>query len=399
MKDKQKTFIISIAASIILWIYVIATVNPTVEREFKNIPITYRNMDVLTSKGMGLVGEKKSNVNLVLQGYSNDFINVKESDIRAEVDLKDYDEDDDSLEISYYFPSRLRKVDASLDSLPLRIEKIISKELKVEIVQDGTPEHNLAVLVGSILPETVVVEGVRSSVDRAERALAHQDMTEIKSNTTRNTPIKIVDAGDEEVTGLKLSQNFVNVSYNSYKLAELPIDLVTKGEVSEDYIVDSISLSQEKIALMYPSDLSKVPKSIKTEEFDLGQVKESGSYKLGLVLPEGIKLREKEMDLSVNVSLAQSAETLVDLSTGDIDIRIDPGVKADFKADQRLQVKVVGKKELIENIDGSKLKLYIDAKGIKEGSHVLEIKSEKLEGLNVRAISPPRIELLFRSDD
>lgn len=398
MKDKQKIFIISIAASMILWIYVIATVNPTVEREFKNIPITYRNMDVLTSEGMGLVGDKKTNVNLVLQGYSNDFINVKESDIRAEVDLKDFDEDDDSLEITYYYPSRLRKVEASLDSLPLRIEKIISKELKVEIIQDGTPEDNLAVLVGSILPETVVIEGVRSSVDRAERALAYQDMTEIKSNTTRNTPIKIVDANDEEVTGLKLSQSFVNVSYNAYKIADLPIDLVTKGEVSDDYIVDSISLSQEKVALMYPTNLSKAPESIKTEEFDLGQVKESGSYKLDLVVPEGMKLREKDLDLSVNVSLAQSEEKILDLTSEDIEIRLDPGVTGEFRTDQKIQVKVLGKKDLVENLDGSKLKLYVDAKGIKEGDHILEIKHDKLDGLNIKAISPPRIEVNFRSD-
>ncbi len=168
------------------------------------------------SNDLDIVGEKYANVNVKLSGQTNDFINVTEADIRAEVDLKNFDEEADSIQINFCVPNNLRLVDKSISEVPIKIEKVISKEIKVEIKQEGTPSDNLAVLLGSVIPESVVVEGASSKVDQAAKAIALQNMEEIKSNTTRNVPITIVDSNDEEIVGLKLSQNFVNVSFETY---------------------------------------------------------------------------------------------------------------------------------------------------------------------------------------
>ena len=205
--------IFSVIGAILLWTYVVATVNPNIEKEYKNIPIIYKNLDYIYGNDLDIVGERDASVSVKLSGKTNDFINITESDIRAEVDLKNFEEDVESIPINFYVPNNLRLVDKSISEVPIKIEKVISKEIKVEIKQEGTPSDNLAVLLGSVIPETVVVEGASSKVDQATKAIALQNMEEITSNTTRNVPIRIVDSNDEEIVGLKLSQNFVNVSF------------------------------------------------------------------------------------------------------------------------------------------------------------------------------------------
>lgn len=68
--------IVSVITAILLWIYVVATVNPTIEREYKNVPIIYKNLDYIYSNDLDIVGEKYANVNVKLSGQTNDFINV-----------------------------------------------------------------------------------------------------------------------------------------------------------------------------------------------------------------------------------------------------------------------------------------------------------------------------------
>lgn len=385
--------IVSVITAILLWIYVVATVNPTIEREYKNVPIIYKNLDYIYSNDLDIVGEKYANVNVKLSGQTNDFINVTEADIRAEVDLKNFDEEADSIQINFYVPNNLRLVDKSISEVPIKIEKVISKEIKVEIKQEGTPSDNLAVLLGSVIPESVVVEGASSKVDQAAKAIALQNMEEIKSNTTRNVPITIVDSNDEEIVGLKLSQNFVNVSFETYKLVNLPIKFVTTGELDKDISVVDFELSQTEVALLIPPDVKIDTKEIETKPFDLSQVKESGKYNFELHLPEGSMLREKDKEFTVDYNVVKSKVKTVELNPKVVEIRnsVHQNNSLDEEYESSILIEYSGSDKQIDELKEENIKVFVDAEGLASGKHYLEVQVEEIEGLRINRIIPNRI--------
>lgn len=385
--------IVSVIAAILLWIYVVATVNPTIEREYKNIPIIYKNLDYIYSNDLDIVGEKYANVSVKLSGKTNDFINVTEADIRAEVDLKNFDEDADSIQINFYVPNNLRLVDKSISEVPIKIEKVISKEIKVEIKQEGTPSDNLAVLLGSVIPESVVVEGASSKVDQAAKAIALQNMEEITSNTTRNVPITIVDSNDEEIVGLKLSQNFVNVSFQTYKVVNLPIKFVTTGELDKDISVVDFELSQTEVGLLLPPDSKIDNKEIEIKPFDLSQVKESGKYNFELHLPEGSMLREKDKEFTVDYNVVKSKVKTVELNPKVVEIRnsVHQNNSLDEEYESSILIEYSGPDKQIDELKEENIKVFVDAEGLASGKHYLELQVEEINGLRINRIVPNRI--------
>lgn len=385
--------IFSVIGAILLWTYVVATVNPNIEKEYKNIPIIYKNLDYIYGNDLDIVGERDASVSVKLSGKTNDFINITESDIRAEVDLKNFEEDVESIPINFYVPNNLRLVDKSISEVPIKIEKVISKEIKVEIKQEGTPSDNLAVLLGSVIPETVVVEGASSKVDQATKAIALQNMEEITSNTTRNVPIRIVDSNDEEIVGLKLSQNFVNVSFETYKVINLPIKFVTSGEIDKDISVLDYELSQTEVALLVPPDAKTDYKEIETKPFDLGQVKKSGKYDLELHLPEGSLVREKDKEFFVDYDVVKSKTKTVELNPSVVEIRnsSQQSISLDEEYDGNILIEYSGPEKNINELDEASIKVFVDADGLSAGKHYLDIQIEEISGLRINRIVPNRI--------
>lgn len=393
MENNSRLMAVSVISAIILWVFVVATENPTIERDFRNIPIVYKNLDSLYNKDMDLVGDRETTVDIVLSGASNNFISLRPSDLRAEVDMKDFDENSDTIPISFFYPSNLTLVESSKDQVDVRVEKIISKEVKIEINQTGTPADNFAVLVGSVIPESIVVEGARSAVDRAEKAIAVQDMAEITSNTTKNTPIRIIDSNGEEVSGLNLSQNFINVSYDVYKIAQVPIKLVVENDLDESLAVGSSKLSQDMVSIMVPSSSEVVPEYIETRPFDLSKVTESGSYKLDLIIPEGFRLRDTENEISIVYDLSPSTSKSIVKNSRDVEVRGAQGLSPSVEENIVINVEILGTKEQLDSLGPANIKLFVDASNLNSGDHYLPIKVEDLEAGRINQVSPSRIRV------
>lgn len=390
--------ILSLIGAIFLWIYVVATVNPTVDREYRNIDIVYKNVDSLYSKGLDIVGERDKKVNITVSGKTNDFIGVSESDIKAEVDLKDLDEKTETIAINFIVPTNLTVIDKSMTEVPISIEKVISKEVKVEIKQVGTPSDNLAVLVGTLIPETVVVEGARSLVERADKVIAIQDMSQISANTTRNVPILAVDAEEEELPSLKLSQNFVNVSFDTYKITNVPIKFVSHGQIPDGLDLLDRSLTQLEVAILMPLNSNAEIKEIETESFDLSQVSQAGLYDLKLKVPEGVRLRDRDLKLAVKFDLAKIISKTFEVDKSKLEVRnsAHPINEINPKFEGKLNISLTGSDKSLEKIKVEDIKPFINAEGLGRGYHNLLIEIDPIEGITAYRVDPERMGVDIR---
>ena len=108
IKNNLKTKVLSVIVAIILWSFVISTVNPPTSKKFQDVPVTLVNMESLTDRGLVIVSPKYTTIQLELTGKRNIMYGVKQSDIRASIDVKGYGEGTHTLPINLLTPQETR---------------------------------------------------------------------------------------------------------------------------------------------------------------------------------------------------------------------------------------------------------------------------------------------------
>ena len=79
--------IISFVIALLLWIYIIAVVDPSVDVTVKDIPIRYTNQNMIEDKNLCLINDSKATVELKIRGSRKRIANIDNKNIYATVDL------------------------------------------------------------------------------------------------------------------------------------------------------------------------------------------------------------------------------------------------------------------------------------------------------------------------
>lgn len=400
MNNDNKFKIISLVFAFTLWIFVIGTENPRVERTYLGIPVNIRSMETIYEDGNTVIGNRDISVDVTLQGSLNSFINVSSTDIRAEVDLKDYNPNRDEMLIDFTTPEGTTILEASIYSVPLKVENVVTKEVRVEVENTGTPDDNVVVDKIVIIPETIVITGASSLVELVDRAVALVDVTSIGENTTRNLPISLKTTGGEDIDGIDMSQSFVNASFQTSQIIRVPINLITENDYPEGVEEISRELSQSEVSLLVDSSLANQIQQIGTMPLDLSKIKESGTYDLSLGLPEGVRTHNPDFELSINIELDKLVEKTLTIGVGDLELRNLPGeLKAELNGNtEEIKVDLVGMEKTLESIEEEDLSLFVDLQNYSQGSHQLNVQVDNIEGVNFATINPKNIGLTLQSN-
>lgn len=156
--------ILSVAAALVLFLL---NRMSSLDERFLSVPLT-----LSTNENMMPASQYPRAVRVTLRGDANSIFLILEGDLQAYVDLSEY-----TSEGVYKAPVLIRKTGTALDIDPLEIrpdpmEITVALEQKVvrefEIVPnlEGAPETGYELTRLFLSPETVTLEGPRSSIDR-----------------------------------------------------------------------------------------------------------------------------------------------------------------------------------------------------------------------------------------
>ena len=402
IKNNLRLKLFSVILAILLWSFVIGYENPTINTQYSNIPIVLKNIDKVEEKGLTIGGDKESTVNVTLRGQTNSFINVKSSDIKAEVDLSQYDENDKIFPIRFNVPQGLSIVDKSTATAPITLEKIKSKEIKVEVKLEGKPAaENQVIEVAAYQPETIVVEGAESLIQSVEKAVAIVDSNEITNETNRNIPLVVLNSAGEQVTGITQTHGYVNVTFNVNIIKKLPIVLETVNEFSEGITEITRELSQSDVSVRGTPDVMSKIEVIKTHPLDLSTVLTDGKYDLTLDLPEGVRLASDQVKVEVKFILDKIITKELKVDINKIEFRKKPqGFNIKVLNEQKtIDLEVIGLKSKVNPINEDALKPYIDLSGLGLGTHELELKFENINDISIENINPKTVKVSISSPE
>mgnify|MGYP002757095759 FL=1 len=242
-KDKQ-LIIMSIIVAIFMWAFVMTTTNPSLTKTIRNVPLSIRNLENIQNQGYELVGnDQVESVNVKVEASRSDILNIDNEDLVASVDLQSPSEGIRSLNINVDTPTGVKVVDIEPKKVNLRIEKVIEKKLTPKLdIKDKLREGRI-VEVNEMYPDKVSVRGIRSKVEKVEELRAVVDKEDFLNGNIHNIDLEPLDEKGEKVEGVSLSASQISLSFKVSETKEVPIKLVTKGDVGEDYKIKSAKVT------------------------------------------------------------------------------------------------------------------------------------------------------------
>lgn len=364
--------IISVFFALIIWVYVMSEINPRTIRNEHNIPIHFLNIEEMQQKGLAIKGDLDHTISVRIIGRRDAVYRVSRGQIKATADLLGYRTGINNIPVEV---SALEEVEIDFNPKFIRVEleEIISKEKPVKITVEGSPHTGFAIGELQYEPTTVWAKGPESLVNSIERVEGTVKLTGEAQNFTSKLPLKPLNSRGEEVANITLETSYVNVNLPIDQTKTVKINPKTEITTAEGYEISGITVSPNTVTLRGQQEILESIESIDTETIIINNISEDIVRKGKLSLPEGVTIVGTE-EVDINITVEPLIEKNFSIEKENIDFR---NVKEGFTLDLRdvpdiLQVKILGNKAVLEDIDVTDIKIIIDMTGLEANQYTIE---------------------------
>lgn len=269
--------------------------------------------------------------------------------------------------------------------------------------KDQLPDGKVAGDV-EIEPSTVKVTGGASRIQNVKEITLNVDVSNQSQTFTREIPPTILDANGNPLN-VSVDPNIINVTVPIYnESAMVPIEVVTSGEVADDFRLVDTLLGETEVRVFAPKAVLDELQRVETEPIELDDLTKSEKVTATLRLPEGAtSLGKKEVE--VQVLVRPNDETKDD--TGELTERIRLTVPINVRGYDRtnftiqtqdvVSVTLSGKRSLLESISSNSVNVTLDLTGLPSGTHAVDADYEVPKGVTV--ISPKTIDVQLTGVD
>ena len=382
-------WLIAIASSIIMWIYVTGMdESEYITRKFTT-PLEYRGLAPQT-----LLRGRISEVDVEIRGAEETIMNLNYDFIRAYVDARNL------------APGKKYTVNIIVDT-PGNVNLIscFPSQITLDTVREVTRLITVETVLPQNIPEGHYIEGVEIIPKEVGLRGAEDDVAKVGS--LRVTPtIEELQQGKELLMPVKISQSepfegniaiepaqvrFKGVLARGLPRKRVPVDVRLMGKLDSDYEVKSITTDPSEVQIQGKrEDLAKI-ETIYTEIIDVSSMSENQNIVVPLRQPEieGVSLLNVS---SVKVNL-QLSETRAEKMLANIPIEFTGTDIPDnwLSSPSTISVTIEGKPSLIEKISNDDIKIRgtIDMSNIFMTPVTLPVKAEIITSGDT--VSPFRI--------
>ena len=223
LKNNTKIKIISLLSALVLWIYVMAVVDPDDTKLFEDVPVAVTNIDELSDNDLIVYPESDLVTDIYITGRLSDLQKITAEDIHIYGTINNPMEGNNKLalkanitkQVSYEFKS---------DFIVVRLEKLIHE--KKEIRSDITGRYKDDVDTIILDADSVNISGPRILIDQVKYIKASVSIdSNDKDNLTQRVKLVPVNNLGKEVKGVNLDIKSVNAEIRLLEEKEVPINL------------------------------------------------------------------------------------------------------------------------------------------------------------------------------
>jgi len=353
IKDNMKIKLISVMCAAVLWMYVMAIVDPEETKLVENVSIRIENKDEL--KENDLIVYKDNNelvTDVYVSGNLSNIKSINKKDIMINGKINDPIEGINEVYLSastpqgvdYKFKERVKFIN---------LEKVIEEQRNINIIPQGKYQDNVGSIKVQDNKETIKIVGPRSIIENVDRVEGYVNIDK-NNDISQEIALKAIDFGGNVIEGVSLEQSNIKIDVIFLNEKEVPVKLNIENQEA-DYELTDIKIRIKGIN----DELSKI-NFVETEPINISEIINQEIINVKLKNIENINLNKSEIEFKVS-----DIKNVVKFEFIKDEIEVKDGENLELPN----KVILICKYDKIKPTK-SDIKLYID-KGIKIDSKVL----------------------------
>lgn len=305
-KNDRKLIVLSILVAVIMWAFVMTSTNPSLSKTIRNVPLTIKNQEVMQKDGYALVGKDEvASVNVKVEGSRSDLASLSAEDLVASIDLGVPTEGIKTLNVNVDVPSGIRIEKVSPSNINLKMEKIVKKDLTVDIKISDRLKESKIINVSEQSTKKITVSGLRNYVDKVDKIVLNINEEEYLDGKIHDIGVKPVDKNGKTVENVDLSQNDVSISFDVLQSKEVGVEL-NYDNLPKNMQIEESKISPNKVIIKGEKSIVDKISAIKTREIDLSNLKnDEFEQRVELEIPQAVELNEGDYFVNVYVKLGK----------------------------------------------------------------------------------------------
>ena len=383
LKYNSKIKIISLLSAMVLWMYVMAIVDPEETKLFENIPVTITNKNELNERDLVIYPEQDLTTNIYVTGKLSNLKKVTKDDINVYGQINNPLEGNNEIYLKVSTSQRVN-YDFKNPVMIVTLEKIISEDKSIKVDITGSGKNNVDNIMLQDNIDKVSVSGPRSLVNKVKRVVGTVKVNGELNDFSQSIKLEPVDANGKVVEGIELEKDSVNV--NIILLAQKTVPIILKlSDNSESGV--NYTMSQNTVTIKGKKDIVDSINNIETQPVKLSEILPGTSKDIYLQVPSGITIETKYITINKNSeenTLEEYTYTAKDIEIRNNTENID---KSKIKIPNSINVSI----EYLQSegsINKDDIKLYIDLNEVSLEDNTCKIKYESIYEIEKINIDP-----------
>lgn len=377
-RNKLGSFLLAMAISLGLWLYVVNYINTTHEQTLYNVPVGLEGKSILTAdRGLMLLSEDDYRVNITVSGSRQDVSKINAGNIQVVANLSKIEEPGEhklNYDVIYPgdVPSGAVKAKRDPDWITVVVARKKTKEIPVTVTYEGdVPADYIKDTAALELDHSYVeITGPEDVVDQIDHADITIDCTGRTESIYESFRYVLQDQQNEPVDAGWITTNVseVRVYLPVVMVKKLPLtvtlvdgggatEATTKLTVDPAYI--SISGSETALAAMEELNLGII---------DLAQITEDQALTFDITLPEGVTNVSNLPTATVSISFPKLATREFTITEFE-QVNLAAGMKWEALTKQ-LTITVRGLKSEVQRLNAADIIARIDLGAVENTSAV-----------------------------
>ena len=389
LKNNSKIKIISLLSAMVLWMYVMAIVDPEETKLFENIPVTITNKNELNERDLVIYPEQDLTTNIYVTGKLSNLKKVTKDDINVYGQINNPLEGNNEIYLKVSTSQRVN-YDFKNPVMIVTLEKIISEDKSIKVDITGSGKNNVDNIMLQDNIDKVSVSGPRSLVNKVKRVVGTVKVNGELNDFSQSIKLEPVDAKGKVVEGIELEKDSVNVNITLLTQKTVPITLKLSDN-SESGV--NYTMSQNTVTIKGKKDIVDSINDIETQPVKLSEISPGTSKDIYLQVPSGITIETKYITIKKN-SEENAVVEVYTYTAENIGIRnntenID---KSKIKIPNSINVSIEHLQS-VGSINKDDIKLYIDLNEVSLEDNTCKIKYESIYEIKKINIDPDTVTI------
>lgn len=388
LKNNSKIKIISLLSAMVLWMYVMAIVDPEETKLFENIPVTITNKNELNERDLVIYPEQDLTTNIYVTGKLSNLKKVTKDDINVYGQINNPLEGNNEIYLKVSTSQRVN-YDFKNPVMIVTLEKIISEDKSIKVDITGSGKNNVDNIMLQDNIDKVSVSGPRSLVNKVKRVVGTVKVNGELNDFSQSIKLEPVDANGKVVEGIELEKDSVNVNITLLTQKTVPITLKLSDN-SESGV--NYTMSQNTVTIKGKKDIVDSINDIETQPVKLSEISPGTSKDIYLQVPSGITIETKYITIKKNSeenAVAEYTYTAENIEIRNNTKNID---KSKIKIPNSINVSIEYLQS-IGSINKDDIKLYIDLNEVSLEDNTCKIKYESIYEIKKINIDPDTVTI------